>query len=108
MIGDLDERFEIHKATTEKTSGGKSETFSKQSTVWGKEVRADSRVRQQFDSLDSTITYVLKLAGTPDLAYDNYKLKRVGDDKWYIPETPPTESGQHQTMTFVGVRVEEN
>ena len=106
MIGELSERFEIHKSDSTLDSGGESTSYSKQDTVWGQAMSADSAVIDRFDSLDSKITYVIKLANNPTLEYDDYKLKRVGDGQWFVPESPPITSGKFNRVTFVGVRNE--
>ena len=108
MIGELNERYEIHEGTETQTGSGTEISYSKIDTVWGKAVSADSRVRERFDSLDSTVTDIIKLAGDPTLEYDSYKLKRVGDGQWYIPEAPPTEAGEYNRVKFVGVRRGQN
>lgn len=109
MINNLDQRFEIYKGTEEQTYEGTTITYSDTPdiTVWGKEMSADSRVREQFKSLDSEITSIIKLKGTPALEYAHYKLTRVGDGRDFTPEAPPTVKGQFTKITYIGVKYAE-
>ncbi len=105
MIGDLNERFELYEGTKSYSGSGSEVTYSDtpDATVWGKAVSADSRVRERFDSLDSTVTDIIKLAGKPALDYAEYKIVRVGDSQKFKPEAPPTDMGEYNERTYVGV-----
>lgn len=106
MIGDFDERYEIYEGTESTDYEGTSISYSDSPdiTVWGKEISADSRVRQQFQSLDSEITSILKLQGNPTLKYAHYKLVRVGDGQEFKPEAPPVRKGEFTKVTYIGVK----
>lgn len=104
MLGDYDERYEIQKADKTRTSGGTTMSWSTDETAWGKAVDADSKVREQFQSLDSEVTNIIKLFGDITITYADYRLKRVSDSQIFELTQPPITRGEYNKVTFVGVR----
>lgn len=104
MIGTFNERYEIQKGTETENYSGTTISWSTKATLWGKEVEADAKVRERYDSLDSNVESVIKLRGNPTLDYDLYRLKRVSDGQIFKPTAPPICKGEFTKMTKIGVK----